>query len=185
MKERVLGLEKERTPLSHIAFVMDGNRRWAKLHDLPLIEGYREGEKRIDPIVRKCIELGTQVVTFYTLSIDNLERPEEEVKGLFKVLREGVPLMLRKLDKEDVRFCSLGDVSRFPTDIQDAVREAGVLTQNKEGIILNLALAYGGRDEIKRAFQGIIKAGAKEEEITEKLISNSLDTGDQPDPELI
>ena len=156
MKEKLLELEKEGAPLSHIAFIMDGNRRWAKPHDLPLIEGYREGEKRIDPIVRKCMELDMQVVTFYTFSIDNLKRSEKEVKGLFRVLREGVPLMLHKLDKENVRFCSLGDISRFPTDIQDTVKEVGVLTQNNEGIIVNLALAYGGRDEIKRAVQGIV-----------------------------
>ena len=185
MKERLVGLEKEKAPLSHVALIMDGNRRWAKLYHLPLIKGHQEGEKRIEPIVKRCRELGINVVTFYTLSIENLERPEEEVKELLKVLRNGIPLMFRRLEKEDVRFCALGDISRFPTDIHDAIRETETLTQNKAGIIVNLALAYGGRNEIRRAFQRTVRAGVKEEEITEELINSNLDTVGQPNPDLI
>lgn len=185
MRERLLRLEEEKGLLSHIALIMDGNRRWARLHNLPLIAGHREGGKRIEPIIKRCVDLGIQVVTFYTLSVDNLERPREEVKDLFEILREDMLLRLRRLEKENVRFCPLGNIARFPIDIQDAITEATISAPKKEGIILNLALAYGGRNEIKRAFQRMLKAGIKEEEITEELISQNLDTTIQPDPDFI
>ncbi|TSC54040.1 MAG: undecaprenyl diphosphate synthase [Microgenomates group bacterium LiPW_16] len=177
--------EREKLPLSHVAIVMDGNRRWAELRKLPVIEGYREGARRFESIAKRCQDFGIQVVTFYTLSIENLERPQEEVEAILNVLREGLPSAFRRLEEKNARFCPLGDVSRFPVDIQTTIREAVVLTQDKEGIIVNLALAYGGRDEIRRAFQRILRARVKEEEITEEVISRHLDTAAQPDPDLV
>lgn len=177
--------EREKPPLSHVALVMDGNRRWAKLHGLPVVEGHKEGERRIEPIVKRCQDLGIQAVTFYTLSVDNLERPQEEVTALTDVLRKGLPSVFSKLEEENGRFRALGNIERFPADIQAGLQEAMLLSQDRKGITVNLAMAYGGRDEIKRAVQKIVRSGYKEEEITEELISQSLDTAGQPDPDLV
>ena len=185
MTERLNNLEIEKQSISHVALIMDGNRRWARQHNLPIIEGYREGERRMEPIVKRSQELGIQAVTFYTLSIDNLERPEEEVEILFSVFRNEVQTTLHRLKDEDVQFRPLGNINLFPQDLHDAFQKAYEETQDKKGIVLNLALAYSGRDEIKRAFQRLAKAGIKEEDITEQLISEHLDTALLPDPDFI
>lgn len=185
MKEELITPERVKPPLSHVALVMDGNRRWAKFHNLPVIEGHREGERRIEPIVKRCQDLGIQVATFYTLSVDNLERPQEEVMALIDVLRKGLPLVFRKIEEENGRFCALGNIERFPADIQTGLQEAMLKSQDRKGITVNLAMAYSGRDEIKRAVQRIVRLGYKEEEITEELIGQCLDTAGQPDPDLV
>ena len=171
--------------IHHIALVMDGNRRWAKLHGKPTLEGHEEGRKRIEPIVKRAAELGIDVVTFYTLSLENLERPEEEVKGLLRILRDGFTPLMEKLKEESVRFHFLGDINHFPPDLQDNFKQAEAVSKEKDGITVNLALAYGGRDEIVRAFKQIVRMGISEESINEELIRENLDTADQPDPDLV
>ena len=171
--------------LRHVALVMDGNRRWAKLHGKPTLEGHEEGRKRMEPIVKRVTELGMDVVTFYTLSLENLERPEEEVKELLRVLKDGFTSLMERLKEENVRFHFLGDISRFSDNLQDNFRQVEAVSKEKTGITVNLALAYGGRDEIVRAFKQIVRMGISEENINEELIRENLDTAGQPDPDLV
>lgn len=173
------------TRLRHVALVMDGNRRWAKLHEKPTLEGHEEGRKRIEPIVARAAELGIDVVTFFTLSLENLERPGEEVGELLSVLRDGFTPLMERLREENVHFHFLGDINHFPPDLQDNFRQAEVVSKEKTGTTVNLALAYGGRDEIIRAFKQIVRMGIREENINEELIGENLDTAGQPDPDLV
>lgn len=178
--------EIERKPLlQHVALVMDGNRRWAKLHGKLTIEGHVEGRERIEPIVKRAQEIGIEVVTFYTLSLENLKRTEEEVEGLFELLRDGLEPLVENLKGQDVRFQSLGDIDSLPSDIRATSRQAEETSKEKSGIGVNLALAYGGRDEIVRAFRRIVRVGVREEDITEELVNTYLDTAGQPDPDLV
>ncbi|KKU55011.1 di-trans,poly-cis-decaprenylcistransferase [Candidatus Amesbacteria bacterium RIFCSPLOWO2_02_FULL_48_11] len=170
---------------THVALIMDGNRRWAKKRNLPPIEGHKMGEKRIEPVALRCKELGVLAVSFYTLSRENLNRPRGEVEALLDVLRVGAGPMLKRLAEEDIRFVPLGNLLLFPQDICDILLDAAGITCHNEGMIVNLALAYDGRDEIVRAVGKLNAGGITGDAITEELISSKLDTAGQPDPDLV
>lgn len=161
------------------------NRRWARQRGLSSIEGHKAGEKVIEPIALRCKELGIVAVSFYTLSTENLKRSAAEVEALLNVLRVGAAPMLERLAREDVRFTPLGDLDLFPEDIRNILLHAAGVTQNKQGMRVNLALGYGGRDEIVRAVRKITDDGVTGEAVTEKILTNKLDTAGQPDPELV
>lgn len=185
IRKEGLSEEESQKDLHHVALVMDGNRRWAKLHDRPSIEGHEEGRHRIEPVVKRAVEFGIDVVTFYTLSLENLNRPEQEVANLIHVLRAGFSSLTEKLIEGDARFHLLGDINRFPPDLQENFRQAEDVSKEKTGITVNLALAYEGRDEVVRAFNRIVRRGFGEEGINEALIRENLDTAGQPDPDLV
>lgn len=169
----------------HVALIMDGNRRWAKQRGLSSIEGHKAGEKVIEPVALRCKELGILAVSFYTLSTDNLKRPTAEVDTLLNVLRVGAAPMLERLAREDVRFTPLGNLELFPEDIRKILLHAAELTKHKQGIRVNLALGYGGRDEIVRAIRTLADNGVFGAAVTEEVLSAKLDTAGQPDPELV
>lgn len=169
----------------HAAFIMDGNRRWAKQRGLSSIEGHKAGEKVIEPVALRCKELGMLAVSFYTLSTENLKRSAAEIEALLNVLRIGAAPMLERLAKEDIRFNPLGDLELFPEDIRNILLNAAQVTQNKQGMRVNLALGYGGRNEIIRAVKKLVDDGIHGEAVTEDMLSAKLDTAGQPDPELV
>lgn len=183
-RNELLG-ENGQNDLHHVALVMDGNRRWAKMHNISTLEGHEEGRHRIEPIVKRATEFGIDVLTFYTFSLENLYRPEQEVAGLMQVLRNGFSSLMKKLMEGNARFHLLGDINRFPPDLQESFRQAEEVSKEKIGITVNLALAYGGRDEIVRAFNRIAYKGFVEGGINEELIKENLDTAGQPDPDLV
>ena len=185
IKKEELAEEGSQKDLHHVALVMDGNRRWAKLYGRPSIEGHEEGRQRIEPIVKRAVEFGVDVVTFYTLSLENLKRPEQEVANLMHVLRTGFSSLTEKLIEGNARFHLLGDINRFPRDLQENFRQAEDVSKEKTGITVNLALAYEGRDEVVRAFHRIMRRGFGEEGVNEALIRENLDTAGQPDPDLV
>lgn len=169
----------------HVALIMDGNRRWAKQRGLSSIEGHKAGEKMIEPVAFRCKELGILAVSFYTLSTENLKRPSAEIEGLLNVLRVGAGPMLERLAREDIRFTPLGDLELFPEDIRKILLHAAEVTQNKQGMGVNLALGYGGRDEIVRAVRRLVDDGIPGKAVTEDILATKLDTAGQPDPELV
>ncbi len=177
----------QNTP-KHIGIIMDGNGRWAKKRLLPRNMGHKKGAEVFQDITRYCNELGVKSVTFYAFSTENWKRPLEEVSGIMSLLKEYL-ITAFDYEKENNRVIFLGDKSAFNKDLQDLMNEIEEKTKNRDGMILNIALNYGSRNEILNATKLIskeIKDGKlKEEDITEELFSSFLYTKNQADPDFI
>ena len=173
----------------HIAIIMDGNRRWAKKYGHPFEVGHWQGSERLDCIVRAAAELGIKVVTTYAFSTENWGRPQEEVDMLMQILEAYLINKRERLVKEGVRLHAIGDLSKLPEGIVDAMQDTLEATEKCDKIDLVIAVNYGGRDEICRAVTKIvekIETGAlKKEDITRDLIADHLDTAKWPDPDLV
>ncbi len=173
----------------HIALIMDGNGRWAKGKGLPRVAGHNEGVNSVQNIVEACGELGVEVLTIYTFSEENWKRPSWEVATLMQLLVTTINKQIERLDRQNVRIRTLGHLDKLPEITQRAMRSAIERTKNNTGLILNVALSYGGRQEITEAARTLarqVKEGTiRPEEITPEAISNLLDTAGQPDPDLV
>jgi len=171
---------------SHIAIIMDGNRRWAKKHGKTTAEGHEAGAQATADIVDHCEKLGIKTLTLYTLSTENWKRrTKKEVKGIFNLLIRIVKEKKAEYAKRGIRMSVLGDINEFPQKVRKAIREIAKIVIKNETLRVNLALNYGGRDEIIRAVQKIVKEGIKPEEIDEEVIAEHLYTNGQADPDLI
>ena len=178
-----------KTP-THVAIIMDGNRRWAAKRGLGPVDGHRvAAEKTIEPIVERAISLGVKYLTFWAFSSENRNRDKVELSGLFRVFREALKTQVKRLSEKGVRIRMIGDVSWFPIDIVKRVKEMITLTKNNDTITVSFALNYGGRDEILRTVKKIIKevevGSLTLERLDEAEFSNHLDTAGIPDPDLI
>ena len=172
--------------IKHIAFIMDGNRRWAKAKRLPTLMGHAKGYKRIDPLVTHAQKLGITHVTFWAFSTENWNRDKKEVTYLMNLFRDMFKgNLLKKLVKKGGRIVVLGDINPFPQDIQENIKRVVEESKNNTSIIVNIGLNYGGRAEILHAIQKIIQDKKNIEDLTEKDFSEYLYTHDQPDPDLI
>lgn len=167
----------------HVAFIMDGNGRWAQAQGLPRNEGHRAGTENIRQIIRHSKDLGIRYVTFYAFSTENFSRPKNEVSFLMNLLREYFNSEIKELHREGARIRILGDLSLFSMPLQIILRQAERTTQNNDTIHVNIALAYGGRQEILSAVNRILKTGEKQ--VDEEQFRNFLLTGSMPDPDLI
>ncbi len=172
----------------HVAVLMDGNGRWARARSLPIIAGHRAGAKAAEEVVRRAAELGIAYITLFAFSSENWKREQEWVLEFMGLLRWYLQHSIDKLMKNNVRLRVIGDCATFAKDLQDMIRSVEERTQDNTGITVTLALSYGGRDDIKRATQKIAAAVQNgeiaPEDITEELISKSLDTQFCPDPDL-
>ncbi|MBQ9845621.1 MAG: isoprenyl transferase [Oscillospiraceae bacterium] len=172
----------------HIGIIMDGNGRWAKKRMLLRNMGHKKGAEVFKDITRYCNELGLEAVTFYAFSTENWTRPQEEVDGLMKLFKQYL-IDAFDYDKENNKVIFLGDKSAFNPELRDLMLEIEGKTADRTGMILNLALNYGSRDEIVRACRQIaekVKAGEMSaEDITEESFSDHLYTKGQPDPDFI
>ncbi len=185
-------LDKERMPV-HVAVIMDGNGRWAKEKGLPRLAGHNAGMKAMKKIVDHSDKLGIKYLTVYAFSTENWKRSIAEVSGIFKLLVKYVDSDLRELVENNVKVKVLGDYSMLPQDAVRSLDRTLEETKDNTGLQFNIALNYGGRDEIKKAVQAIgekIREGLlAPEDITEETITAELYTGagyaDVPDPELI
>jgi undecaprenyl diphosphate synthase len=169
----------------HIAIIMDGNGRWARTKTLPRIAGHKQGVKAVRSITEICGELGVKYLTLYTFSEENWNRPQMEVSALMKLLVSSLKREVRDLDKNNVRFTVIGDVSKMDKFVQNELNEAIELTRNNDGLNLNLALSYGGRQEIITAFKRLYSQINSSDEITEALFESHLYTSNIPDPDLL
>jgi undecaprenyl diphosphate synthase len=170
----------------HIAIIMDGNRRWATTRGLPAGEGHQAGAENLENIVNHCRDLGIKHLTVYALSTENWrKRSAQEVKGIFSLLIKIVKEKREEYQKSGIRFFVLGNFQAFPLKVRDAIKKIMDIVLDKERLKFNVALNYGGRDEIVNAIKNIIKDGVKPEKVNEELISNYLYTKGQPDPDLI
>ena len=165
--------------LSHIAFIMDGNGRWANKRALPRKAGHRQGAIAFENIVRACNRFGIKTVTVYAFSTENWKRPEEEVNAIIKLLNDYID---RVNPDDDIRFVFLGDKSVLNNDIRNKMEKLEKDSANNSNT-LNIAFNYGGRAEIVNAFNILAKEGKSH--ITEEDISAHMYTSDSPDPDLI
>jgi len=174
---------------AHVGFIMDGNGRWAKKRGLPRQMGHVTGAQVFRKIVKACEARGIRSATFYAFSTENWKRPQEEVDAIMNLLRDYLKESLQDFKEENIRTRFIGDRSPLAEDILALMEEAEAETAQKTGMTLNIALNYGGRHELTLAVQSIaeqVREGALSPgDITEQTISDALDTGGQPDPDLI
>lgn len=185
-------LDKDRMP-RHVAIIMDGNGRWAKNKGLPRLAGHNAGMKAMKKIVDHSDKLGIRYLTVYAFSTENWKRSIAEVSGIFKLLVAYVNSDLKGLIENNVRVTVLGEYTSLPDDAVKSLEKTLESTKDNTGLQFNIALNYGGRDELKKAVQQIacrVKEGRIDpEDITEDTVAEYLYTGkaynDVPDPELI
>lgn len=175
----------KQTSIQHIAITLDGNRRWAVEQGVPKFKGHTEGAKNLKRIGQALADYGIPYVTLYTLSTENLKRrSEEELKHLFMLFAK---LMehIEDFAKQHARVQIIGDPTALPQHVQEALDEVVEKTKDNTGMVLNIAMNYGGRDELVRAVKRLVDAGVSSEEITEDRIQAALDTKDCPDVDLM
>lgn len=172
-------------PPAHIAVIMDGNGRWAKRRGLPRSEGHKAGTEAARTIVTRCRELSIPHLTLYTFSRENWSRPAEEVRFIFDLLVRFLKQETRQLLEQDIRLKVLGEVAELPFGARQVLNSVMDKTARCTSMTLNLALNYGGRDEILRACRNLAAKGLKPEEITEDAFRAELYTAGQPDPDLV
>jgi undecaprenyl diphosphate synthase len=181
-------IDKEKLP-HHIAIIMDGNGRWAKKKFLNRISGHTKGVNAVREVVTACRELGIKVLTLYAFSIENWRRPADEVNALMGLLKQYLQEECEEMVQNNIRLNAIGRIEDLPADVQMTLRETMRKTEACDGMILNLALSYGGRSEILHAVQGIIsdfqKGRLKREEITVHRFPEYLWTHGIPDPDLL
>jgi undecaprenyl diphosphate synthase len=173
----------------HIGIIMDGNGRWAKKRGFPRIVGHRAGIESVRKVVEACGELGIKVLTLYTFSRENWKRPPVEVSALMKLLVTTLHRELAELTAKNVKIIAIGCLDDLPADTKEILLKAIAKTAANTGLILNLALSYGSRREIRDAVISIAKKVTEKkirvEEIDEATISQNLQTSGLPDPDLI
>lgn len=169
----------------HIVLIPDGNRRWAKEHGLPLEEGHRRGFEAVMATTRAAESWGIKYFTIWVFSTENWDRKPFEVKYLMHLFREFLEKHLKEFLERGVKILHLGRKDRIPKFLLRALEKAIKLTEKNDNFFLNIALDYGGRDEIVRAVKRIIAAGKNPKEIDEAEFRRYLDTNGQPEPDLI
>jgi undecaprenyl diphosphate synthase len=173
----------------HVAIIMDGNGRWAKQRQLPRVEGHRVGAESARVVVRAAGELGIKYLTLYAFSVENWNRPKDEVDTLMKYLARYLKNELGELQRNNVRLEAIGQIYRLPEFVQEQLHRTRAALAKNNGLTLILALSYGGRTEIVEAVRAIahkVRAGVLEpEEINEQVMAQHLYTRNYPDPDLL
>jgi undecaprenyl diphosphate synthase len=184
----VFNIDMKEIP-KHIAIIMDGNGRWASEKKRPRTWGHKVGVETIREIVKVCSNLGVKYLTLYAFSTENWKRPPEEVNTLMKLLVEYLKKELAELNSQGVVVNHIGDISKFPSICQEELNNAYNNTKSNKGLVLNLALNYGGRDEliyaIKNMYKEVEMGNLDIESINENTVSKYLYTKGIPDPDFI
>ena len=181
-------LDMDKIP-QHVALIMDGNGRWAVSRNLPRTMGHKAGVETLRRIIVEGNKLGIKYMTFYAFSTENWKRPKDEVNAIMKLLVQYLKQEINELNRNNVKINVLGDLSRLPLECCNEVNKAVEVTKNNTGIVMNVALNYGGRDEIVYAIKGIL-SDEKEgkiniDDIDVNLVNNYLYTAGIPDPDII
>ncbi len=174
---------------SHIGIIMDGNGRWAKKRGLPRSAGHTAGAQTFRKIARYCSDIGVRYLTVYAFSTENWRRPETEVSAIMKLFKEYLEEAIRDFKDDSIVLKFIGDRSAFSPELLALMEENEEESKDREGMVLNIAMNYGGRAELVRAMQSIARDAKDEkidvEKIDEQMISDYLYTKGQPDPDLI
>lgn len=173
----------------HVAIIMDGNGRWAQRRKKPRLYGHKVGADSVRDIVETCREIGIRYLTLYAFSSENWQRPAQEVTGLMSILRRYLEAELPRMLKNDIRLMSIGNRQRLPESVREVLVKTIEATAANSQLTLNLALSYGGRDELVRAVKKIsqlcLDGRLDVEAISDQTISENLDTHTMPDPDLL
>jgi undecaprenyl diphosphate synthase len=173
----------------HIAIIMDGNGRWAQQHAMGRIAGHKKGAEAVRLTVRACREIGIKVLTLYAFSTENWLRPSGEVKALMRLLEEYLRSEIQEMLENGIRLTTIGDTEALKKPMKTILRETIAKTAHNHDMILNLALNYGGRDEIVGAVHDLLndirRGTLADQEVTKDLFSRYLDTAGLPDPDLL
>lgn len=173
----------------HIAIIMDGNRRWARERGLNVSDGHKRGAETLENIARYCNNIGIKHLTVYAFSTENWKRAKEEVGALMNLLRFYLDKFAKQADTENMKIKVLGDVSALDKSLQKSIESAIERTKNNTGLTFNIALNYGGRAELLKAFKEIasdVKSGVIDiDDISEDVVNSKLYTAGQPDPDLL
>lgn len=173
----------------HLGIIMDGNGRWAKKRGLPRTAGHTAGAANFKKITRYCASIGINYLTIYAFSTENWKRPSDEIEALLKIFQQYLEEALRDFLGENIRVKFIGDVSVFSENLQNLFVRTEKVSADKTGMVLNIAVNYGGRAELTHAVrllaEQVQKGTLLPEQITEELISQHLYTAGQPDPDLV
>lgn len=181
--------EKELTMPKHVAIILDGNGRWAKEKGMPRNYGHAQGAKTVEVICEEAYKMGIEYLTVYAFSTENWSRPKSEVDALMSLLRNYMKTCLKTAEKNRMCVRVIGEKSRLDEDIRNRIAELEEATKDNDGLHFTIAINYGSRDEITRAVRKLATQVAEgklqSEDITEDLISETLDTGGLPEPDLL
>ena len=184
-----LSTEAKASLPAHVAIIMDGNGRWAKERHLPRVEGHRNGVESVRAVVRAAGEAGVKYLTLYAFSVENWNRPKDEVDTLMKYLARFLKNEIGELNRSNVRLEAIGQIHRLPEFVQEQLEKTKAALAKNNGLTLILALSYGGRTELVEAVReiaGKVKRGVLEPaEITEQIVAQHLYTRHWPDPDLL
>ncbi len=169
----------------HVAIIMDGNGRWAQRAGLPRIAGHRRGVETVRAVTELCSGYGIRVLTLYAFSDENWGRPRDEVGFLMDLLGTFLKAEIKTMRENGIRFRTIGRIERLPASVQTWIKRAVSETAGNTGMVLNLALSYGGRGEILEALRRMRAENSATAEVTEETFSSFLDTAELPDPDLI
>lgn len=169
----------------HVAIIMDGNGRWAKARGVPRLMGHRAGRESVREAVKGCVALGVEVLTLYTFSTENWNRPRGEVRALMAILRQTLRAERRELRESNVRLRIIGRADDLPPEVLKVIEETQEYLAGCDGLVLNLALSYSGRAEIVDAVRRVIADGTAAAELDEAALGRHLYTADLPDPDLL
>lgn len=176
--------EEKRVLPRHIAIIMDGNGRWAKKRSLPRTAGHVAGAKTFKDIARYCNKIGLEYLTVYAFSTENWRRPKDEVDGIMNLLRDYLK-DAENFKNENIKVKFIGNLEPLAEDIKELIKKDEDGSKDATGLNLNIAINYGGRDEITNAVKNLVNKGVKAEDITEDMISQNLYTAGMPDPDFI
>ncbi|MHB9097801.1 MAG: isoprenyl transferase [Syntrophales bacterium] len=181
-------IDPERLP-QHIAIIMDGNGRWAERHAMGRIMGHRKGADSVRETVRTCRRIGVRYLTLYAFSMENWLRPKAEVRALLKLLKEYLENEVQEMMDQDIRLAAIGNLDSLGESVHMTLKETIARTARNQGMVLNLALSYGGRDEMVEAARCMVSDGLAGKitpgDVTKELFAGHLFTAGLPDPDLL
>ncbi|HBM74624.1 MAG TPA: isoprenyl transferase [Clostridiaceae bacterium] len=170
----------------HIAMIMDGNGRWAKKRLMPRIYGHKEGCENLRRITKACRRIGIRYLTVYAFSTENWKRSRQEVSAIIELFYNYLKDTRTEFMENKIKLTVIGDKTKLNPSLQDIILQTEPMTRSQEGLHLQVAFNYGGRDEIKRAIQKMVAdASVLQENITEEMISGYLDTANVPEPDIL
>ncbi|MBI5467128.1 MAG: di-trans,poly-cis-decaprenylcistransferase [Candidatus Kerfeldbacteria bacterium] len=171
--------------VKHLGIIMDGNRRWAKQRGLPSLEGHRRGYDAFRRVGEWCLDRGIEILTVYAFSTQNWDRSKKEVNYLMRLLSHALSSEIDDLHRKNIRVRVIGRIKELPSHLQKHIAEAMELTKNNTRGTLQLAINYGGHEEIVDAVRKVMKTAKRASQITEKSLTEAMYTAGQPDPDLI